>query len=609
VRICVAVTLLRGVTHIVLPFYESGTPKVLTTLTGVSWVGGTTVVFAGTAPADLVAGTMLGLVHTVSANTSYYACVATYGAVGDGTTDDSAAFQLALNTSNYIICERNKTYKLTNTVNATHTMTLDLNGSTLQLQYSSYKHGINVVQSSTGAQTFTIMNGNIQCYTSQNALSAIYSSTLQGTIVVVAVNFTVDAEVSTGGYAINLATPTAGSRLFIDRCYLRGSLGGVGVTAVNNTQGVDITVTRSYFYQGTYTSSYGIYSTRGIRSLIIDDCNMFSDAAGITTEALHLPVEGTCRVTNTIFNWPATNSYCVSVYGLETSATNPYYDTSRFYFANCQMKQAIQFTGTVAVSGTLGQFWMDNCEAWGVSIVSAGGAAFAQNLQLECSNCVIHNNLVSFYTIYIGANNLFHSNSFMMYNNCKFDNLHVFVNNVAPSYYTFTGKAYFGGCLINDYSTYGCVKLYGALDGQWTFDSCNIAAGASGSCPGAFVIDPMSAVDSQAIQSTMRMNIKNNRIYDDTRVVVYYNTCHNKSPYKLFITGNDGGGKLFHLNSVTGAPPPPGTVDQAAVDVIATLNRTHTAGANMTWDGAFVQMISALNNINQVPASGVITTW
>lgn len=83
------------------------------------------------------------------------ASVENFGAVGDGVTDDSAAFQQALNQKGLILCNADKTYRITSTLRMSKDTILDLNGGTIK---SEHKH---LIFNFTSADTnFTAYNGN-----------------------------------------------------------------------------------------------------------------------------------------------------------------------------------------------------------------------------------------------------------------------------------------------------------------------------------------------------------------------------------------------------------------------------------------------------------------
>lgn len=74
-----------------------------------------------------------------------FGAVALYGAVGDGTTDDLTAFENAIAAATPgggLICEPNKTFKVTDTLFLSEGVTLDLNGSTLRFVLSGDKLGL-----------------------------------------------------------------------------------------------------------------------------------------------------------------------------------------------------------------------------------------------------------------------------------------------------------------------------------------------------------------------------------------------------------------------------------------------------------------------------------
>lgn len=78
-----------------------------------------------------------------------------FGAAGDGTVDDTAAFQSAVNEKGLILCEPGKTYKITDTVRIAKDTIIDLNGSTIN---STTNHlFFNFLSTDTG---FTGYNGN-----------------------------------------------------------------------------------------------------------------------------------------------------------------------------------------------------------------------------------------------------------------------------------------------------------------------------------------------------------------------------------------------------------------------------------------------------------------
>lgn len=87
-----------------------------------------------------------------------------FGAVGDGTTDDSNAIQAALNNAGAIIFSPGKTYKVTNTLRVKNGTLIDLNASTI---ISTNKHLLFNFQTSdvflgyNGNGNITIRNGNV----------------------------------------------------------------------------------------------------------------------------------------------------------------------------------------------------------------------------------------------------------------------------------------------------------------------------------------------------------------------------------------------------------------------------------------------------------------
>ena len=81
--------------------------------------------------------------------------VGSFGAVGDGTTDDTSAIQSAVNNKGLLVFETGKTYRVTSTIRIPKNVVIDLNGSTI---VSEYKHlFFNFLSTDT---SFTGYNGN-----------------------------------------------------------------------------------------------------------------------------------------------------------------------------------------------------------------------------------------------------------------------------------------------------------------------------------------------------------------------------------------------------------------------------------------------------------------
>lgn len=78
-----------------------------------------------------------------------------YGALGDGSADDTSAFQDAVNQQGLILCGTGKTYRITNTVRIQKNTVIDLNGSTIQAEYKHLFFNFKDTDTS-----FTGYNGN-----------------------------------------------------------------------------------------------------------------------------------------------------------------------------------------------------------------------------------------------------------------------------------------------------------------------------------------------------------------------------------------------------------------------------------------------------------------
>lgn len=144
-------------------------------------------------------------------NVTYpYEMPETYGAVGDGVTDDTAAIQSAINKQGLIVFDAKKTYSVSKTIRLKSDTVIDLNGSTI---LCSTKHlFFNFISGDTfsgysGNGNITIKNGTII----GGAMSFIHAPNIK--------LINIDFRNSTNDHFLEIC---ACKDLFVDRCSFVG---------------------------------------------------------------------------------------------------------------------------------------------------------------------------------------------------------------------------------------------------------------------------------------------------------------------------------------------------------------------------------------------------
>lgn len=87
-----------------------------------------------------------------------------FNAVGDGITDDTAAFQNCVNAGKYILCKEDAEYKITDTIKILQPVTIDLNHATIDCTHRHAFYNFDPDEEPTGYDghgDITIINGTI----------------------------------------------------------------------------------------------------------------------------------------------------------------------------------------------------------------------------------------------------------------------------------------------------------------------------------------------------------------------------------------------------------------------------------------------------------------
>lgn len=278
--------------------------------------------------------------------------VKTYGAVGNGATDDTSA------------------------INAAYAA-VGAGGGALYFPAGTYK----VTAALTAwSKTMTVYGDGWNASTISTNSSTLDVATISGTVRVTNLRF-LPSVARTAGREINVAS--GGNQSVIDNCFFNGYFNAINV--VNGP--VALTIAHCQFANGTAATGVGISFAGGTDMLVtnieIDANPAFPPAAGIVVNNIgDLTLTG-CGISHQVTSLsiaPATGQLVGQVYA------------QGCFFDNGTNALLVQPTGTGAVvRGSFVNCWFSSCTAQGVRIIG-GGTTTCDGFDFVNSNVILNGN-------------------------------------------------------------------------------------------------------------------------------------------------------------------------------------------------------------------------
>lgn len=308
--------------------------------------------------------------------------ISEYGAVGDGLTDDTQAFQLALNDSGTLNLEAGKTYRLTTGLLIPSSTIVNGNNSTIIIDDLNFFMNTSNPSENNGKGLFYYQFFFPKNYDSMselleiNNLSILWNVSKRITNVntyylflindIDTVNFQ-SVSITIKGNANNSIQPikfnTTASKVTLDNCsisnYCHGSDGSCVWFHANSPSGYqDVNIMNSYFYSEAHDeiiSTWGPYK----KHINIENCDFLrycvpclsSDKKNTTTNNIcfvskttssileeyqsNIDASSSITYTNCNFNITSQSKYAMPLYFITSSS---YYGTPiKTYFKNCNI--------------------------------------------------------------------------------------------------------------------------------------------------------------------------------------------------------------------------------------------------------------------------------
>lgn len=534
---------------------------------------------------DLTHSTTISLSPTTSVlsipshiDSSDFVSVDTFGAKGDGITDDTAAINLAMASGRNIVFQTGATYFITGTILPGHANAqriIDLNGSTL-----STTNNVVTMQVRDVTTSLLVKDGYFS-YTN-----------------------------SAGGGCLNIWN-NSGDVCFQNCVVSAPNLAAAGTAAVNiyESDGCNLS-----FKGCRFTSSYAVIreisdGEKQMDLIVLEDCSLRgSDSIscyGYTTQGkpakrhLFRRCEWDCAVTaqpavyayaprmefaDCSFRWNSGPKLCPTG-ALSTSMV------ANYYFDNCEAG----FIWIASPNTTTTGYGTGNVNCWitnsviGSTRITTYDTINPQSVHLYLDNCRADGFGHDFYIAGAGSST---TDSIFRMSNCRFKNA-VAVTNSGGVY---RGKVDISGCTFSGISGGGSLILGEFITGQHSVRGCTFDAAPDVSM-GSLITLSHRAGQGVYIDPTFKLIVQDNLCVESSARTLVYGTQHWGRPIEnYFITGNKGSGQLFA--SYQGGSDP--------INCWAVNNVTYHSNNDLTEIiNGWPNKMKSYGNVNIVPGSGV----
>lgn len=507
--------------------------------------------------------------------------IESFGAVGDGLTDDSTAINAALASGKNILFGFQKTYKTvaTLTLPTTGSRIIDFNNSTI----TNNDNVIMTITGQTSGLRYILKNGTFT--QTKNTAGCLSINTCAGKLYFQNMRLLGPAAASGYGSATIIYSEEDLNCVYFDSCYVTSTLLAFRDVADGTKQADTVQ------FDGT-----------------VFDCSVLGVGA-ITTE---LPSAKHYIIDNSYFKCANTNQYAIYAYMEDLRSTNTVYDwinstdgnslklcgcispkIGNYYFENCYIARGLWATcpNTNAPASTdiyTSNVWANQCDLYSTRM-SVYTTVNQQPVRMHINNCKMDR--------FVGADiyvvGTFTPDSLYEVSNCTFTNQFTVTN---------SGTIYTGVTSIHDnifrgINANGSLYMYDFVDGIMNICNNSFQAPADGSMLYLIKTRHRPTI-STAIPATFRMNIDGNIATDSSRILHGLESHWSKPVNGLTLSNNKGSGKLFYCTSNTSAAAV--TNSWAFNNITRHTNNLQTE--IIAWNGSNAQC-RGYGNVNIVDAS------